>query len=77
MREALKTGTVDSRTLRELEDMRFTWFEKDIDNARIMANEISARIPVAEYMQKCMRNISVAGMADLLTDRDVIDVDPA
>jgi 3-hydroxyisobutyrate dehydrogenase-like beta-hydroxyacid dehydrogenase len=74
MREALKGGSVDGRTLRELEDMRFTWFEKDIDNAKSMAVDVPAELPIASYMQECMRSISVSAMADLLGDRATIEL---
>jgi hypothetical protein len=37
MRPALAARPTDSRTLREIELMRLTWYVKDIDNARRMA----------------------------------------
>ena len=73
MRKALMDGTVDSRTLRELENMRFTWFEKDIDNALVMAQGESLDIPVGRFMQRCMRRVTVPGMADLLSDNGTIE----
>ena len=40
LREALKDGPTDSRTLREIEQMRFTWHKKDLANAFAMAQTV-------------------------------------
>ncbi len=76
MRPALVAGPSDSRTLRELEDMRFTWYEKDIDNAKEMAATVNRELVLSRYVQKLMRSVTVAGMADLLADEGVIELSP-
>jgi 3-hydroxyisobutyrate dehydrogenase-like beta-hydroxyacid dehydrogenase len=50
LREALKDGPTDSRTLRELEQMRFTWHKKDLANAFAMAQTVEPRIGLAALL---------------------------
>jgi 3-hydroxyisobutyrate dehydrogenase len=70
LREALKDGPTDSRTLRELEQMRFTWHKKDLANAFAMAQTVEPPIelPVAETAREAMLSITVDTMAALLAD---------
>jgi 3-hydroxyisobutyrate dehydrogenase-like beta-hydroxyacid dehydrogenase len=67
MREALKVGTTDSRTLRELEDMKFTWYEKDTDNAIATAAEVGREIGFTEVVRRYMRDITVENVDAMLT----------
>jgi 3-hydroxyisobutyrate dehydrogenase-like beta-hydroxyacid dehydrogenase len=66
LRAALQDGSTDSRTLREIESMRFTWFEKDIANAVAMAGEVGLDLPLSETALEVMRTVSVAGVASLM-----------
>lgn len=74
MRPALANGPTDSRTLRELEEMRFTWYEKDIDNAVTMAATVDRELVLSPFVQKLMRDIDVPRMAALLEDRGIIEL---
>lgn len=71
LREALKDGPTDSRTLRELELMRFTWHKKDLANAFAMAGTVEPPIelPVAATAREAMLGITVDSVAALLSDR--------
>ncbi len=70
LREALKDGPTDSRTLRELEQMRFTWHKKDLANAFAMAQTVEPPIelPVAATAREAMLKITVDTVAALLRD---------
>jgi 3-hydroxyisobutyrate dehydrogenase-like beta-hydroxyacid dehydrogenase len=70
LRRALVDGPTDSRTLRELEDFRFTWYEKDIDNALSMGDDVAWPLPGAERSREAMRRITVDKMARLLRGED-------
>lgn len=74
MREALKVGTTDSRTLRELEDMKFTWYEKDTDNAVVMAAEVGRELGFTEVVRGYMREINVDNVAQLLEGRGIVEL---
>lgn len=74
MREALKVGSTDSRTLRELEDMNFTWYEKDTDNAVAMAAAVGRELPFTEVVRRFMRDIDVDGVAALLEDKATVEL---
>ena len=76
MREALATGPTDSRGLRDLELMRFTWFEKDIDNAARMAAAVGRALPLSTRVQELMRSVDIAGMAELLKNGAPLDLAP-
>jgi 3-hydroxyisobutyrate dehydrogenase-like beta-hydroxyacid dehydrogenase len=67
-RAALVHGPTDSRTLREIEQMRLTWYVKDIDNASRMAADVGMQLPVADLARRLMDGITVADIADLLGD---------
>ena len=68
LREALKTGPTDSRTLREIEQMRFTWHVKDIANAYAMAEPLNMPLPLTEASRQAMLSITVDSVAALLRD---------
>ena len=74
MRAALQNGGTDSRTLRELQEMRFTWYEKDIDNAVRMAATVDRELVLSRFVQRLMRDIDVAKMAAMLEDRGTIEL---
>jgi 3-hydroxyisobutyrate dehydrogenase-like beta-hydroxyacid dehydrogenase len=66
LRRALMDGPTDSRTLRELEQMRLTWHAKDLANAAVLAEEVDLALPVADVSRRVMRERSVEGVAELL-----------
>lgn len=66
LRRALMDGPTDSRTLREMEQMRFTWHAKDLANAAAMAAEVGLSLPVAETARVAMQSITVPAVAALL-----------
>ena len=66
LRRALTSGPTDSRTLRELEQMRFTWHAKDLANAASMAAAVDLPLPVAETSREVMKTVTVGGVAALL-----------
>lgn len=66
LRRALSDGPTDSRTLRELEQMRLTWWAKDLDNARRMAETVGLDLPVAAVSRQVMGRISRADVLRLL-----------
>ena len=74
LRPVLENGPVDSRTLRELQEMRFTWYEKDIDTAVQMAATVGRELVLSTFVQRLMRDIDVPRMAALLADRGTIEL---
>lgn len=66
LRRALMDGPTDSRTLRELEQMRLTWHAKDLANTAAMARRVDLDIPVADTARQVMCGITVADVARLL-----------
>lgn len=66
LRRALMDGPTDSRTLRELEQMRFTWHAKDLANAEAMAAQVGLPLPVAETAREVMKRTTVQTVASLL-----------
>lgn len=69
LRRALMDGPTDSRTLRELEHMRFTWHAKDLANAEAMACGVGLDLPVAATARAVMETVTVARVAQLLQSR--------
>lgn len=67
LRAALMDGPTYSRSLRDLELLRFTWHAKDIANAETMATAVGLPLPVAETAREVMQTIDVAKVAALLT----------
>lgn len=68
LRPALSDASVDSRTLRELETMRFTWPEKDLLNAFEMADGVGEPLPTARHVREAMRDITPERVSRLLND---------
>jgi 3-hydroxyisobutyrate dehydrogenase-like beta-hydroxyacid dehydrogenase len=66
LRRALMDGPADSRTLRELDQMRLTWHAKDLANTAAMAKRVHLDVPVAETAREAMRGIAVSDVARLL-----------
>jgi 3-hydroxyisobutyrate dehydrogenase-like beta-hydroxyacid dehydrogenase len=66
VRAALMDGPTDSRTLRELEQMRLTWWAKDIDNARRMADEVGVNLRVAPVSRAVLAATPLAEVRRLL-----------
>lgn len=66
LRRALQEGPTDSRTLREMEYMRFTWYIKDIEIAQELAAAGGVDLPVATLSRQLMDTITVASMHELL-----------
>lgn len=66
LRAALETSSTNSRTLREIEEMRFTWHAKDLANALSMASPKDVSLPMSEASQRAMLDITVASVSRLL-----------
>ena len=66
--EILQYGPTDSRTLRELEQMRLTWHAKDLANTADLADRVGMDIPVAETARRVMAATTVDDVARLLAD---------
>jgi 3-hydroxyisobutyrate dehydrogenase-like beta-hydroxyacid dehydrogenase len=75
LRRALMDGPTDSRTLRELEQMRLTWHAKDLANTAVLANEVGLATPVAETARRTMQGITVADVARLLAGGPLHEAD--
>jgi 3-hydroxyisobutyrate dehydrogenase-like beta-hydroxyacid dehydrogenase len=69
MRQALMDGSVDSKTLRELEKMKFTWHAKDLADALAMAATVDHPMPAAELARDEMVAITPERVARLLEDQ--------
>lgn len=68
LREALLDGPTDSRTMRELDRFRLTWWAKDLDNALAMAGDAAVELPLTRAVRAAMPAISVevlAGFTDV------------
>jgi 3-hydroxyisobutyrate dehydrogenase len=70
LRQALQDCPTDSRTLREMDQMRFTWFEKDIANAEEMAADTGADLSMARTALTFMRSFDIAAARRLLAGED-------
>jgi 3-hydroxyisobutyrate dehydrogenase-like beta-hydroxyacid dehydrogenase len=66
LRAALQEGGTDSRTLRELELMRFTWYAKDLAIAQELASAVDLALPVAEVSAARMPSITSESIRSLL-----------
>lgn len=73
MRHALMDGPTDSRTLRELEQMRLTWHAKDLANAMTMAEAVDWTLPIGRTSQEVMISITMSRLARLLRDGPLRD----
>lgn len=63
----MEDGPTDSRTLRQMEQMRFTWYAKDLANAFTMAETVGLALPVATSAGEVMQCVTVAGVAELFS----------
>jgi hypothetical protein len=59
-------GPTDSRTLRELDQLRLTWHAKDLANTTALAHDVDLDIPVADTARRVMQGITVSDVARLL-----------
>jgi 3-hydroxyisobutyrate dehydrogenase-like beta-hydroxyacid dehydrogenase len=66
LRKALQEGGTDSRTLRELELMRFTWYAKDLALAQELARSVGLSLPVADLSSARMPAITPESIRALL-----------
>jgi 3-hydroxyisobutyrate dehydrogenase-like beta-hydroxyacid dehydrogenase len=71
LRSALLDGPAASRTLAEMDQMRLTWWKKDIANAELMAADVGMDLPIAERVRDLMPGITVDRIAELVADRDL------
>jgi 3-hydroxyisobutyrate dehydrogenase-like beta-hydroxyacid dehydrogenase len=69
LRSALMDAGVDSRTLRELHLMRFTWWRKDIADATAIAGRAGQPLPLTSVVSKLMQDVTVDRIHALLTDQ--------
>ncbi|WP_281689668.1 NAD(P)-dependent oxidoreductase [Pseudonocardia thermophila] len=70
LRAALQDSPTDSRTLREMHLMRFTWFEKDIANADLMADGTGADLSMAHTALAFMRRFDIDAALRLLAGEE-------
>jgi len=70
LRAALADSPAQSRTIAEIDRMRFTWWKKDIDNAHLMAEPIGYAMPVTDLVYSLMPGITVDRIARLVADED-------
>lgn len=70
LRAALADSPAQSRTIAEIDQMRFTWWKKDIDNAHRMAEPIGYEMPVTDLVYSLMPGITVDRIARLTNDED-------
>ncbi|MHA6622844.1 NAD(P)-dependent oxidoreductase [Pseudonocardia sp. DLS-67] len=70
LRAAMQDSPTDSRTLREMDRMRFTWFEKDIANAEEMAAGTGADLSMARSALAFMRTFEIDAALRLLAGGD-------
>jgi 3-hydroxyisobutyrate dehydrogenase-like beta-hydroxyacid dehydrogenase len=76
VRAALFDAPTDSRTLRELERMRLTWWAKDLDSVERLGHEIGRPMPVADMCRARMPSITVGSLAELLVGEPADDPTP-
>ena len=69
-RAAVLDAPAASRTLAEIDQMRFTWWKKDIENAKQMAATIDYDLPLTDKVYSLMPGITVARIAEIVNDRD-------
>lgn len=69
LREALMDGPTDSRHLRELGLMKFTWHRKDLADVLQLAASIGREVPSARFSQERMLDITPERVLALLEDR--------
>jgi len=67
VRAALMAGPTDSRTLRELERMRLTWWAKDLESIKRLGDDVERELPVAAMCAARMPEITVESLGRLLS----------
>lgn len=72
VRAALTDGPTDSRTLRELERMRLTWWQKDLASLSRLGADVGRATPVARMCEQTMPGVTVASLRELLGDNGSI-----
>ncbi|MCW2581558.1 MAG: 6-phosphogluconate dehydrogenase [Klenkia sp.] len=70
LRSALLDSPTASRTLREMHEMRFTWFEKDLANAEVMATGSGVDLTAAREALTFMRTFDIEAARRLLAGED-------
>jgi 3-hydroxyisobutyrate dehydrogenase-like beta-hydroxyacid dehydrogenase len=70
LRAAMQDSPTDSRALREMDQMRFTWFEKDIANAEEMAAGTDTDLSMARAALAFMRTFDIDAALRLLAGGD-------
>jgi 3-hydroxyisobutyrate dehydrogenase-like beta-hydroxyacid dehydrogenase len=75
VRAALQDGPADSRALREMEQMRFTWWRKDLAGWTALAEESGAAHPVGDLCAVLMPDVTVDGTAALLRSEPSMGLD--
>ena len=70
VRAAVLEGPAASRALAEVEQMRLTWWRKDIENARRMAATIGYDLALTDRVHRLLVGITVSRIADIVDDRD-------
>lgn len=66
VRRALQDGPADSRALRELDQMRLTWWRKDLDGSSALAAAVGAPHRMGDLCSALMPHIGVDELAALL-----------
>ena len=66
VRRALTDGPADSRALREIEHMKFTWWNKDLLGFRALAERVGSPHRVSDMCAELMPDITVDSIAELL-----------
>lgn len=70
LRAALADSPAQSRTIAEIDQMKFAWWKKDIENAHLMAEPIGYQMPVTDLVYSLMPGITVDRIAKLVQDQD-------
>jgi 3-hydroxyisobutyrate dehydrogenase-like beta-hydroxyacid dehydrogenase len=66
VRRALADGPADSRALHEIEQMKFTWWNKDLVGFRELAERVGSPHRVSDMCSELMPDITVDSIAELL-----------
>lgn len=73
VRAALMAGPTDSRTLRELEQMRLTWWVKDLQSIGRLGEDVGRDLPVASMCVARMPEVTVESIGRLLASDGTAD----
>jgi 3-hydroxyisobutyrate dehydrogenase-like beta-hydroxyacid dehydrogenase len=69
VRRALSDGPAESRALHEIEQMKFTWWKKDLVGFRALAEQVGSPHRVSDLCAQLMPEITVNSIAELLAAR--------